>query len=157
VLSVGSIRAGEAFNIIPARATLTGTIRTFSADVRDVVLRRFEEIATGISTALGCTAEVGIESLTPALINDPEVTAVVRQVAARIVGEENLFERRTMGSEDMAFVNALVPGCFLFVGSMNEEAGLSYPHHNPRFDFDEDVLPLAVRLLATAAVEFLNG
>jgi amidohydrolase len=156
VLSVGAIHSGEAFNIIPNTVTLRGTIRTFDGDVRETVLRRLEEIASGVSAALGCTAEIDLKPLTPALVNDPEVTALTREVVARIVGEENIFESRTMGSEDMAFINALIPGCYIMVGSKNEEAGLIHPHHNPRFDFDEDVLPLAVGLMTTAAIEYLN-
>jgi amidohydrolase len=155
VVSVGSIHAGDAFNIIPHEATLGGTIRSFGDDVLDTVLRRFEEIALQVSTALGCTAEVALKPLTPALVNDPEVTATVRRVAAGLVGEDNLSEVRVMGSEDMAFVNAQVPGCFVFVGSRNEEAGLVHPHHSPHFDFDEGALPLAAALLAAAALEYL--
>ncbi len=157
VLSVGSIHAGDAFNIIPSAVTLKGTIRTFDADVRDTVLNRIEEIATGISAALGCTAEIDLRPLTPAVVNDPKVTTFVRQLVAQIVGEENIFESRSMGSEDMAFVNAEIPGCYIMVGSQNEEAGLVHAHHNPRFDFDEAVLPLTVAIMTTAAVEYLNG
>jgi amidohydrolase len=156
VVSVGSIHAGDAFNIIPHQATLGGTIRSFGDDVLDTVLRRFEEIALQVSAALGCTAEVDLKPLTPTLFNDPEVTATVQRVAAELVGENNLSEVRVMGSEDMSFVNAQVPGCFVFVGSRNEEAGLVHPHHSPYFDFDEGALPLASALLAAVALEYLS-
>ena len=156
VLSVGSIHAGEAFNIIPPTVTLSGTIRTFDPDVREMVLHRFEEIATGISQSMGCSAEIEIKQLTPALVNDDKITEVVRKVAAGLVGKENILEDRTMGSEDMGFVNELIPGCYLFIGSSNKAAGLFHPHHNPNFDFDESVLPLAVGLLTTATAEFMQ-
>ena len=156
VLSVCSIQAGEAFNIIPDAVTLKGTIRTFDRGVRETVLSRFEKIAKVVSVALGCKAEIEIQDSGPALVNDPGVTAVVRRVAARIVGEENIVDICTMGSEDMALVNAQVPGCYIFVGSRNEAAGLIHPHHSPRFDFDEDVLPLTVALLTAAAVAYLQ-
>ena len=156
VLTVGSIHGGDAFNIIPERVTLNGTIRTFDPEVRALVMRRLEEIACGTSAALGCSAEVEVEGLTPAVVNDPEVTAVVRGVAAEMVGEESLIELRTMGSEDMAYVNAQIPGCYILVGSSNEAAGLARPHHCPQFDFDEDVLPLMAALLAGAAARYLQ-
>ena len=156
VLSVGTIHAGDAFNIIPGAVTLKGTIRTFDPDVRATLLRRIEEIATGICAALGCTADLSLRSLTPALVNDPDVTAMARRVIASIVRDDQIFESRSMGSEDMAFFNAVVPGCFLMVGSKNEKAGLVHAHHNSRFDFDEDVLPLTVGLLVAVATEYLR-
>jgi amidohydrolase len=156
VLTVGSVHGGDAFNIIPERVTLNGTIRTFEPEVRALVMRRLEEIAQGTSAALGCRAQVEVQGLTPAVVNDAEVTAVVRRVAAGMVGEENLIELRTMGSEDMAYVNAEIPGCYIFVGSSNEAAGLVRPHHCPQFDFDEDVLPLMAALLAGAAARYLR-
>ena len=156
VLSVGAIHAGEAFNIIPSTVTLRGTIRTFDRDVRATLLRRFKEIATGICAALECTADISLRSLTPALVNDPDVTAKARRVIASIVEDDQIFEPRSMGSEDMAFVNAVIPGCFLIVGSKNEQAGLVHAHHNSRFDFDEDVLPLTVALLVTVATDYLS-
>ncbi len=157
VLSVCAMQSGDAFNIIPNTATLKGTIRTFDPEVRSTLIRRFEEIASGIGAAMGCTVEINVTPLTPALVNDPEVTAVARRVVATIVGEDKIFESRTMGSEDMAYVNAEIPGCFLMVGSKNEETGLVHPHHNSRFDFDEDVLPLTVELLVAIAAEYLSA
>lgn len=155
VVSVGSIHSGDAYNIIPGEVTLRGTIRGFDAEVLTAVRGRFEEIAAQASAALGCTAEVDYKPLTPALYNDPEVTAMVRRVAAGLVGGDNLSKVQVMGSEDMSFVNAQIPGCFVFVGSRNEEAGLVHPHHSPHFDFDESALPLAVALLGAAALEYL--
>ncbi len=110
----------------------------------------------GVSGALGCTAEVTVSPLTPALVNDPAVTGVVRDVATDLVGKENITELRTMGSEDMAYVNQQVPGCYLMIGSSNRAAGLTRSHHNPFFDFDEDALPLAVGLLCAAAVRLMS-
>ena len=156
VFSVCTLHAGDAFNIIPESVTLGGTIRTFEPAVRAKILQRFEEIATGVCGALGCEATIEMSPLTPALVNDPAVTAVVREVAGDLIGPENLSSERTMGSEDFAFVNAKVPGCYFFVGSRNEAAGLVYGHHNPRFDFDEEALPLAVGLLVSSAMRFLG-
>jgi amidohydrolase len=156
VLTVGTVHGGDAFNIIPERVTLDGTIRTFDPEVRALVSRRLEEIAQGTSAALGCRAEVEVQALTPAVVNDAAVTAVVREVAAGMVGEENLAELRTMGSEDMAYVNAEIPGCYIFVGAGNEALGLVRPHHCPEFDFDEDVLPLMAGLLTGAAARYLQ-
>jgi amidohydrolase len=157
VLTVGTVHGGDAFNIIPERVALDGTIRTFDPEVRSLVIRRLEEIAQGTSAALGCSAQVEVQALTPAVVNDPTVAGAVRQVAAEMVGEQNLIELRTMGSEDMAYVNAEIPGCYIFVGAGNKAAGLARPHHCPEFDFDEDVLPLIAGLLTGVAARYLRA
>jgi amidohydrolase len=149
VVTAAAIKAGEAFNVIPSYAEIKGTIRTFDPDVRQVVIRRFEEVVNGVSTAMGCTAEVNVTSLTPAVVNDAHWTAHVQETARRLLPEAEIDPTdRTMGSEDMAFVLRQVPGCFFFVGSANAERGLNAPHHHPRFDIDESVLPKAAALMA---------
>jgi amidohydrolase len=157
VISVGSMLAGKAPNIIPETVQLTGTIRTFDPDERKKVLRRMEEITMGVSAAFNCEAKLELMPLTPAVINDPVVTNSVRQIVLQALGEDNIKECRTMGSEDMAFINAEIPGCYVFVGSQNNEAGLNASHHNPRFDFDESALPLAAALLITSAITLMNS
>jgi len=156
VVSVTAIHAGEAFNVIPNTAEMRGTIRSFDPAARDVVLQRFHQIVNGVANALGCHAQVDIQSLTPALINDNKVTERVLEVALKKpeFKVENKFA--TMGSEDMAFILRQVPGCFFFVGSANHEEGLNAPHHHPRFDIDERSLPLAAGLMASAAADFLK-
>lgn len=157
VISVGSLTAGKASNIIPESVLISGTIRTFDPATRIKVLKRMEEVTQGVSAAFNCKASLVLHPVTPAVINDPQVTNVVHQVASAVMGEENIEECRTMGSEDMAFINALVPASFLFIGSKNDEAGLNYSHHNPRFDFDERALPLAAALLISSAIELMGS
>jgi amidohydrolase len=156
VVSVTTIHGGEAFNVIPPRVEFQGTIRTFDPDIRKIVLSRFEEIVTGVSTAMGCQVEIELKSLTPAVTNDLGVTKSVQASAVRILPSDDLENTfRTMGSEDMAFFLEQVPGCFVFIGSANQEKGFDAPHHHPRFDIDEDVLPKAAALLAGSAVDLL--
>jgi amidohydrolase len=157
VLSVGSVHAGEAFNIIPDRVTLRGTLRCFDEPVRQLLLRRVREIAQGIGTTMGCSVSLHLDPLSPTLVNDPRAVALVRRAAAELVGEDNIVHMRTMGSEDMAFVHRVIPGCYAFVGSRNAAAGLVHGHHNPRFDFDEAAMPLAVALLTAAAADFMGA
>jgi amidohydrolase len=157
VVTVGSFQGGTAFNIIPGEVELSGTIRTFEEDVRQTVLSRFETLCRGIAEAMDVTVDLETRSLTPAVVNDPVATELFRQSAASVLGEENIHGAfRTMGSEDMAFFLREVPGSFLFLGSANAERGLDHPHHSPRFDFDEQALPLGVAILADTAVRFLN-
>ncbi|MBN1812051.1 MAG: amidohydrolase [Anaerolineae bacterium] len=156
VVSVGSVHGGDAFNVIPPRVELNGTIRTFNPQIREMVLRRMGEIVEGIAEACGAQAELKITPLTPAVINDVEAAGVVRAAAEAVVGPENVTtDERTMGSEDAAFFMQEVPGCYFFLGSANPERGLDAPHHNPRFDFDEDVLPIGVAILVRALAHYL--
>ncbi|HEX2622224.1 MAG TPA: amidohydrolase [Phototrophicaceae bacterium] len=156
VVSVTMVRAGDTHNVIPQQAELTGTMRAFKTEVRDLVTRRMEEIVRNISLAMGCKAEFDIQHLTIPVVNHPEVTAKLRAKFAEMVGDEKLDpEARTMGGEDMAYLMNDIPGMFFFVGSANSQRGLDYGHHHPRFDFDEEALPLGMALLSAAIGEYV--
>jgi amidohydrolase len=156
VLTVGSFHAGDAFNVIPDHVDLSGTIRTCDAQVREKVLRRVREVVENVAAAYETSAELEIEPLTPALINDPGVAEAVREAAETVVGPEAVTSgERTMGSEDAAYFIQEVPGCYFFLGSANSERGLDAPHHNPRFDFDEDALPIGVAVMTEAILHTL--
>jgi amidohydrolase len=158
VVTVGTVHGGTAFNIIPAEVELSGTVRTFEEQVHQVVLQRMEALCKGVGAALDVTVDLKVDLLTPAVVNDAEATKLLREVAGDVLGQENVRDDlRTMGSEDMAYFLNEVPGSFIFLGSGNAERGLDYPHHNPRFDIDEAVLPLGVAILAETATRFLNG
>lgn len=159
VVSVTTINAGTAFNIIPQTAQLTGTIRTFDNKVRQMVVERVEEIARGVGEAMGCQVEVSVKRVTPALINNEEIVSVVQDAARRVLPESSMDTSGyiTMGSEDMAFMQEKVPGCYFFVGSNDAARHLDYGHHHPKFDFNEEALIRASALMASAAMDILNG
>jgi amidohydrolase len=158
VISITQIVAGETFNVIPERAHLTGTIRTFQPEVREIVLRRVEEIAEGVASAMGCGAQVNITRLTPPVINDEEIAEQLIDLTSVMFPEATIDTADiTMGSEDMAFFMDTIPGCLVFMGSSDPERGLDAPHHNPGFDFDERVLPNAAAFMAAAAWQMLEG
>jgi amidohydrolase len=156
VVTVGTIRGGDAFNIIPPQVDMSGTIRTFSPQVKEMVWQRVREVIERVAAAYGAEAELDISVLTPAVINDAEVARVVRAAAEATIGAENVLSgERTMGSEDAAFFMQDVPGCYFFLGAANAARGLDAPHHNPRFDVDEDVLPLGVAVLVATLARYL--
>ncbi len=159
VVSVTTVNAGTAFNVIPQTAELTGTIRTFDSGVRQRVVERFEQIARGVGEALGCQVDVNVKRMTPALVNDNAIASKVQDTARRVLSESDLDTSGyiTMGAEDMAFMQEQVPGCYFFVGSANAERHLNYGHHHPKFDFDEEALIRASALMASAVVEVQNG
>jgi amidohydrolase len=157
VVSVTTMKAGDTFNVIPQKVELSGTIRTFLPAVREKVLERFSSIVTKVSEAMNCQSEIKLTSITPAVINDPQVSTCVDETVHQILPGSRLeSDFRTMGSEDMAFFMQDIPACFFFYGSANEERGLNAPHHHPRFDFDEAALPKAAALLATATTRLLQ-
>ena len=157
VVTVGTVHGGDAFNVIPAQVDLSGTIRTYSPQVREMVLRRVREVIERVAAACGAEANLDIVPLTPAVINDAGVAEVVRAAAEAVVGAENVSsDVRTMGSEDAAFFIRTVPGCYFFLGSANVERELNAPHHNPRFDFDEDALTLGVAVMIQALAHYLQ-
>ena len=157
VVSITAVHGGEAFNVIPPQVEMQGTVRTFEPEVRQKVLERIRELVESTAGAFGCQAELELLPLTPAVINDPQVTARLQSVASQILPSSQVeASSRTMGSEDMAFILREIPGCYVFVGSSNAEKGLDAPHHHPRFDFDERVLPQAVALMAAATAELLS-
>jgi amidohydrolase len=157
VVTLGSIHGGQAFNVIPDEVTLTGTIRTFDEDLRRSMPERITRIASGVASAFRCRAEVEVKGGNAAVVNHPDVAALARRAATRVVGEAAVVEPEpTMGGEDMAIYFERAPGCFVFVGSANPARGLDEPHHSPRFDFDEDALSIGAEFLVQAALEALG-
>lgn len=158
VVSVTQFQAGEAFNIIPPHATLRGTIRTFTPEVRDLVLQRVEEVSRGVATAMGADANVEFTRLTPPVVNDGDVAAKLHSLTESMFPEATISSSEiTMGSEDMAFFMEGIPSSYLFVGSSDTSRSLDSPHHNPRFDFDEAALPMASSLMAASVWSMLEA
>ena len=157
VVSVTQLAAGHAFNIIPERATLRGTVRTFGGRFFDDAPRLVEDTARGIATAFGAEATVEFRRLTGPLVNDVAMTALMKGVAEEVVGKEHVKDGiRTMGGEDMSYYLDRVPGCFAFVGSARAD-GTSSSHHSPTFDVEEAALGIGAELLTQTAVRYLGG
>jgi len=157
VLTFASLRAGEAFNVIPSQAQMSGTMRYFDPAVGVLLRRRLEELTAQIAAAYGCSADLHISDLTPPVINQAQSAAAVRRAAQTLFPGQEIDEsgRFTMGAEDFAFYLQQIPGVYFLVGSANTEQGLDYGHHHPRFDFDERVLSRAAALMTQAALESL--
>jgi amidohydrolase len=157
VLSVTSFQGGNSFNVIPSRVDLKGTIRTFQDEVRSLVLERMDRIVQGTSETMGCTAGIDLISGPPPLVNDPSLTQRVQETISEILPEVVLSQdERVMGSDDMAYIMQKVPGCYMFIGSANEEQGLAGRHHHPRFDFDEQALPMAAAVTGSVIHRLLT-
>ena len=158
VVTIGSIEAGKAGNVIAETAVMRGTIRSFTPEVKALLRKRVPEIAQGVATALGATADVQISTGVDATVNAEAPTSVMYDAAVEVLGEDNIDTTfRTTGGEDFSAVLARVPGNFFFLGAAHAAQGITYPHHNPRFDIDESCLPDGVAILCDAAVRILRG
>ncbi len=158
VISITTVKAGEAHNVIPQQAEMKGTIRSFEPEIRTKILDRFQQVVRGVGEAMGCQVEIELKSITPAVFNDPVITRQVGDVIKVLLPDCELdTSSRTMGSEDMAFFQKEIPGCYIFLGSNNQELGLDAPHHHPRFDFDERALAQSSALIAAAALKLLGS
>jgi len=158
VITVSSIHGGEAHNVIPEEVILTGTIRSYTKKTRDLLLSRFRQVVEGVAGTHLCRAELEIQEISPAVVNDPGVARVLRKTARDLFPEGELDENyRTMASEDMAFILQDRQGCYCFIGSANPGKGLDAKHHQPAFNFDEDAMISAVALLVAAVPELSQG
>src|SRR2546421_7073882 len=159
VITVGIIRAGTAFNIIPETAVMYGTMRSFTKEHREKLLRRIRDVATGVASAMGGSCDVEIIDGCPPCVNDEAMTELVRSAAVASVGEQDVDTSEAVmstGSDDMSEFLEAVPGCYFIVGANNPEKGAKYPHHHPRFNIDEEALPVGVEVLTRAAMDFLK-
>ncbi len=156
VVTVGIIRGGTRFNIIPGEVHLEGTVRTYNPEVRDAVERRMGEILAGITAAGGGTYELHYDRGTPATINNVALSQQMAPTLASVVGSENVeVLDPTMGGEDFAYYANEVPGFFFRLG-MVEPGTESGGHHTPTFMADDASVPIGMRVMANLLVDFLN-
>ncbi|MBW4527967.1 MAG: amidohydrolase [Phormidium tanganyikae FI6-MK23] len=148
VVTVGEFHSGTACNVIAASARLKGTVRYFNPNYAGYFKQRIEQVVGGICQAHGATYELNYQSLYPPVINDGAIADLVRSVAETVVESPIgvVPNCQTMGGEDMSFFLQAVPGCYFFLGSANSQIGLDFPHHHPRFDFDETALGMGVEI-----------
>jgi hippurate hydrolase len=151
VLTVGEIGAGTAFNIIPEKARLGGTVRTLNADLRERMPARIEELARGVAKGMRGDANLDYTFSYPVTVNEEGAAGLALGVAEELFGGESVLElpNPSMGAEDFAYFLEKVPGAFIWLGVGEDVSGL----HTPRFAFDEGILPRGSALLAALALE----
>lgn len=155
VISIGSIHAGNADNVIPRDVKITGTIRSFSQEVREQ-LHRDIEAAFGVARALGGDYSLRIRPGYPATYNDPTVAEMIRVAAVDLFGEEQLHPGEpSMGAEDFSYMTARAPGAMFMLGAKRDD--VNRPHHSPIFDIDESVMPTGAALLVESAVRLAHA
>jgi len=152
VVTVGSIHAGTASNIIPERATLTGTLRATTPETRATIGNEVKRIAESIAESYRLTARVTVNLGTPPIVNPVEGASWARQAASAVLGEAAVvpFGLTNMGGEDFAFYLERIPGCFMRIGA-REEGGERTAAHSPRFTAAEESIFVGAAVLAESA------
>jgi amidohydrolase len=150
VLSITQFHAGSTGNVIAEEAVLNGTVRTLRPEVQDEVQALLTSVATATAAAHGAEAVVDYQRGYPPVVNAPEPTERAAMAAARVLGEGKVIRERRpgMGGEDFSFMALRVPGCFVRIGQAEGERG-STPVHNPRYDFNDDILPIGASFWST--------
>ena len=153
VLSICSMQGGHpgAMSVIPGEVTLVGTVRTYSTSVQAHIEQRLTHLCQGIAQGFGATAKVHYERVYPATVNTVPEAQFAADVAARLVGEDQVVRHMTpsMGGEDFAFMLQAKPGAYMRIGQGQPALGLSHPLHNSRYDFNDAILPLGAALHAS--------
>jgi len=154
VLSIGSFQAGSVFNVLPGKAVLGGTTRTFDKAIWQSWKERIERVVQGVCASMGASYQLSFTQGFPPLQNDPEVSRIVQRSAASVLGQDRVLEPRpTMGGEDMAYILQKVPGCYFFVGIGEERPACL---HSPGFTFDDAVLGPGAEVFCQAAMDIMH-
>ncbi|MBW4445621.1 MAG: amidohydrolase [Spirirestis rafaelensis WJT71-NPBG6] len=158
VVTVGELHAGTKLNIIPDTARMSGTIRYFKPDLKGFFKKRIEQIIAGVCQSHGASYDLEYWGLYPPTINNADMAELVRSQAEQVIETPMgvVPECQTMGGEDMSYFLQAVPGCYFFLGSANPAKDLAYPHHHPRFDFDETALPMGVEIFVRCVEKFFS-
>lgn len=166
VLTVGQMQGGNAANVIPDTATLTGTIRTYKSEIREFIKKRLVEISTGIASIFRAKAEVEFSRSCPSVINNSILLSEVNGYLENMLGTEGYFNasdfpelhlERMSGSEDFAYISENVPSVMLRLAAGRVEDGYKYPQHHPMAMFDEEALYKGAGVYASIAMEWLNN
>ena len=157
VVTVGIIRGGERFNIIPEEVHLEGTVRTYDPEVQDMVEKRMNEILKGITMAYGGSFELNYDRGTPATINDPELCKQMIPTLERVVGKDNLkMMDPVMGGEDFALFANEVPGIYYRLGVVRPGTTSGWIH-TPTFRADDSSLEVGIRAMSNLVLDYLTS
>jgi amidohydrolase len=156
VVSVTKFHSGTAHNVIPDIATLSGSVRSLNPEFRQQIPNLIERIVKGVTEAHDASFEFDYHFGYSSVVNDDYVREVIEETIIDVWGEDTLLQLPAlMSGEDFSAFSDTVPSCFIFVGAGNQNKGIIYPHHHPRFSIDEDALEMGVELFAQTSLRLL--
>ena len=162
VLTVGKIEGGLASNVIPEEVKFAGTLRTLNESLHKEMPNKMERIIKGVCEAFRAQYKLDYQIGSPVVVNDPDKARFIRSIAGEIVSLERIYDSSPyslpgMGGDDMAYFLQKVPGAYYIIGSGNKNKETDYPHHHPRFNIDEDNLPIGAEMHVKVALGFLRS
>ena len=158
VITVGKIKSGVRFNIIPESAEMIGTIRTLDYGMKKHINKRMKDMVTDIAKAYGGSATIEIKDATDITFNDPDLVKQMLPTMQNVAGKENVKTQKAVtGAEDFSYFQREVPGFYFFLGGMAPGTTESYPHHTPDFKIDDSGLLLGVKTLTQMSLDYLNN
>lgn len=158
VITVGKIKSGVRFNIIPESAEMIGTIRTLDYDMKDHINKRMKEMVATIAEAYGGKATCEIKDATDITYNDPDLVTSMLPTLKRVAGNENVVAQKAItGAEDFSYFQREVPGFFFFLGGMTPGNTKSFPHHTPDFIIDDAGMQLGVKAMTELTLDYLSA
>lgn len=158
VITIGKIEGGYTRNIIAPSVKLEGTVRLLNPELRPIVKETIERYVHGITSGMGATYVFDYKEGYPSVYNAPSLIEPLQKATDVILGEGSLaIVKPSMGGEDFSYFAEQVPGIFFRLGIQNDEKGIKYPNHHPKFDIDEDALHLGVAIFAQYAIQYFEG
>ncbi len=158
VITVGKITSGVRFNIIPEKAEMIGTVRTLDPKMRELIIRRMNEMVPAIAKSYGGDATIQFQNNTSITYNDPELVKQMLPTLQGIAGTENvILSKATTGGEDFSYFQKVVPGFYFFLGGKSPDTQKAPSHHTPEFYIDESGLVLGVKVMSQLAIDYLNA
>lgn len=160
VISLGTIRGGESYNIIAEKVEIEGTVRTLNPDLRKEIRHIIERMVRGVTAVFHAEYRLEYNEYNPVLINDDEIMSIVEEASLEMLGEGgvNILKKPIMGSEDFSRYLERVPGAFIFLGTgPDKDKGEEvYPWHHPKFDINERALAVGTGILSWTVLKLLK-
>jgi len=150
VVTIGRVNAGSTYNVIPAKAELIGTVRSFSSETTELIRNRMEQILKGVTDAVGGGFKFQFNVGYPALINDYKAAETILETGKKLLGNESVLElqKPLMAGEDFSFYLEHFPGAFFYLGTGSDEADSKWSWHHPRYNIDERGLLIGAEMMA---------
>lgn len=157
VLTIGKFVAGDAANVIADSVEIDGIVRTFDPKYRQTIPKLIERVIKGVTEAHGASYTLRYEHGYAPINNDEQTTVLIEETVSELYGEESIeIHRPQMGAEDFSAFMTKAPGTYFKIGARNEDKGIVYPHHHPKFTVDEDALQHGVNIFVNAVFKLLK-
>jgi len=157
VITIGTIKGGERYNIVAGEVKMEGTMRTFNEEVRSRAQEMMRQSLAGVTSAHGASFDLVFDSPNPVTYNDPRLVDEALPTIRRLVGDVNVIAPKPfMPSEDFSYYQKVVPGFFYYLGVGNKAKGITAAWHTAQFDVDEESIVVGVKVMTNVLLDYLD-